>query len=98
MLAGKVTLECDNVCVAKMEEKKKAQEEEERRKAEEEQARLKKELEEYERKVEGKKSRRRNRRQQDIEVEPTFWEKYGKIVLASSIPVVTVAVYLLYDM
>nr|XP_045609322.1 NF-X1-type zinc finger protein NFXL1-like [Procambarus clarkii] len=98
VLAGKVTLECDNVCVAKMEEKKKAQEEEERRKAEEEQARLKKELEEYERKVEGKKSRRRNRRQQDIEVEQTFWEKYGKIVLASSIPVVTVAVYLLYDM
>ncbi|KAK8747304.1 hypothetical protein OTU49_016736 [Cherax quadricarinatus] len=98
VFAGKVTLDCNDICVTEMEEKKKAKEAEDRRKLEEEQARQKRELEEFERKMEGRKGRRRNRRQQEMEPEPTFWEKYGKIILVGAIPLVGVGVYMVFDL
>lgn len=95
VLAGKVTLDCNEVCITKMEEKRKAQEEEERRKLEEEQTRQKKELEDFERKMEGRKHRRRNRRHTETEVEATIWQIYGKFIMAGAISVAAVSIYVI---
>ncbi|KAG7160847.1 NF-X1-type zinc finger protein NFXL1-like [Homarus americanus] len=97
MVAGKVSLECDDVCITRMKEKKKAQEEEERKKIEEEKAKQKRELEEFERKMEGRKHRRRNRRQQETEAEPTFWQKYGKFIMAGCVLLTAGTIYVVIN-
>lgn len=91
---GKVKLECDGVCAIKLEEKRKAQEEEERKKLEEEQARQRKEVEDFERKLEGRKHRRRNRHQMEPEMEPSLWQRQRWLLLGAAI--VTIVAFFVY--
>lgn len=91
---GKVKLECDGVCAIKLEEKRKAQEEEERKKLEEEQARQRKEVEDFERKLEGRKHRRRNRHQMEPEMELSLWQRQRWLLLGAAI--VTIVAFFVY--
>lgn len=128
-------LECDDVCQAKLEEKKKVrrnilvwfhlfshctekrqeistkgwkffisfiswlqiEEEEEKKRREEEEAKQRKEVEEFERKLEGRKHRRRNRHQIEPEEKPSYWQQWGRLVAgtAALAAFVAFAVYLL---
>ncbi|KAG0725125.1 NF-X1-type zinc finger protein NFXL1 [Chionoecetes opilio] len=88
---GKVKLECDGICAIKLEEKRKTQEEEEKKKQEEEQAKQRKEVEEFERKLEGRKHRRRNRHNLEPEVEPSLWQRQRGLLLGTAVVAVTVA-------
>ncbi|KAK3884596.1 hypothetical protein Pcinc_011152 [Petrolisthes cinctipes] len=63
--SGETTVQCDNVCRDKLEHLKKIKEEEERKKLEEEEERNRREVEEFEKMMEGRKGRRRKRRNLD---------------------------------
>lgn len=97
LTSGKVKLECDEICLAKLEEKKKVEEAEERRKYEEEQARQRREVEEFERKLEGRKHRRRNRHHMEPEEKLNLWQRWSRLVVgtAALVAFVAFAVYLL---
>lgn len=71
-----------------------AQEEEERKKLEEEQARQRKEVEDFERKLEGRKHRRRNRHQMEPEMEPSLWQRQRWLLLGAAI--VTIVAFFVY--
>ncbi|XP_069487810.1 NF-X1-type zinc finger protein NFXL1 [Ambystoma mexicanum] len=87
---GQVTLECDQVC---KEMKKKASEvkaAEEKAALEEEKLRQQAELEAFENRLRGR--RKKNKRRDDIEVEPSAWQKYKKYIM---VPVCVVSLSVL---
>lgn len=73
----------------------KEQEAEEKKKLEEEEARQRRELEQFERKMDGKKHRKRNRKVTDTETEKTFWSSYGKVLIVTTALIVAVSAYLI---
>ncbi|XP_060065843.1 NF-X1-type zinc finger protein NFXL1-like [Ylistrum balloti] len=75
-------LECNEACKVEKEKKKKEEEEKEKSKLEEERLRNQAEIEEYEKKMKGGK-KRKPRKQQDIMVQQTFVQKYGKYIAVS---------------
>ncbi|XP_075423057.1 NF-X1-type zinc finger protein NFXL1 [Ascaphus truei] len=90
---GHVSLECDSLC---QEMRKKAVEvktEEEKAAIEEEKRRQQAELQAFENRLKGK--RRKNKKKDEVEVQPSIWKKYRKYIL---MPIcgVALAVFTLY--
>ena len=69
------------------------QEEKERVRKEEEERRMQEELAEFERKIKGRK--RKPRKQRQIEEEPSFIEKYRKMMIGAGI-VLAIAIIMYY--
>lgn len=93
--AGKATLECDDVCALKLKEKEKEQEEQAKKKLEEEQARQKRELELFEKKMDGKKSKKRNRKVTESNNEKSFWNTYKSLFILTATVVVAMSAYII---
>lgn len=90
-------LPCDESIKIKHLQCLQAEEEEERRKHEEEEARQRKEVQEFERKLEGRKHRRRNRHQMEPEEKPSFLQTWGHLMggTAAVVAFMAFAVYML---
>eukprot|EP00079_Xenopus_tropicalis_P028320 XP_012823254.1 PREDICTED: NF-X1-type zinc finger protein NFXL1 isoform X1 [Xenopus tropicalis] len=75
---GHISLECDSVCLDMRKKAAEIKAEEEKAATEQERLRQQAELEAFENRLKGK--RRKNKRKDDVEVQPTAWQKYKKYI------------------
>lgn len=71
------------------------QEEQAKKKLEEEQARQKRELELFEKKMDGKKSKKRNRKVTESNNEKSFWNTYKSLFILTATVVVAMSAYII---
>ncbi|XP_069833688.1 NF-X1-type zinc finger protein NFXL1 isoform X1 [Dendropsophus ebraccatus] len=90
---GQVSVECDSLCLEMRKKAVEMKEEEEKAANEEEKRRQQAELEAFENRLKGKK--RKNRKKEEVEIQPSIWQKYKNYIL---MPVcgVALAVFTLY--
>lgn len=90
---GQVSVACDSQCLEIRKKAAEMKEEEEKAASKEEKRRQQAELEAFENRLKGKK--RRNRKKEEVEIQPSIWQKYKNYIL---MPVcgVALAVFTLY--